>query len=249
MGKIDQAFIIQSYRGGIDTYKNATTDVGLWASEKYAIGTYFDKSDRILDVGCGAGRTTLAMDKLGFHTVLGIDLNPAMIEAARALAPTLKFRIGDATDLASQDNRFDAVLFSFNGIMTIPERKNRLQAFREIHRVLRPDGVFIFTTHDREADSKFHDFWQEEVSRWIEREQDPRLFEMGDLVSYSEDVKSEIYIHIPTRGEILNCLEEAGFDLIEDFWRADRFRESESVKNFSGDCRFWIAKKPSTQPA
>ncbi len=247
MGKIDQAFIIQSYRGGIDTYKNATTDVGLWASEKYAIGTYFNKSDRILDVGCGAGRTTLAMDKLGFHTVLGIDLNPAMIDAARTIAPTLKFRIGDATDLASQDNRFDAVLFSFNGIMTIPERKNRIQAFREIHRVLRPNGVFIFTTHDREADGKFHEFWQEEVIRWLEREQDPRLFEMGDLVSYSEDVKSEIYIHIPTRGEILNCLEETGFDLIEDFWRADRFRESESVKNFSGDCRFWIARKPSTQ--
>lgn len=245
MEKIDQKFIIQSYMGGIDTYKNATTDVGLWTSEKYAIGNYVDKSDRILDVGCGAGRTTLAMDKLGFHTVLGIDLNPAMIEAARTLAPTLKFRIGDATDLASQDNRFDAVLFSFNGVMTIPGRDNRIKAFREIHRVLRPTGVFIFTTHDRETDSTFHEFWKEEIDRWIEREQDPRLFELGDLVSYSHDVKSEIYIHIPTRGEVLNYLHEVGFDLVEDFWRADRFRESEAVKKFSGDCRFWIVKKPA----
>lgn len=243
MGKIDQAFIIQSYRGGIDTYKNATTDVGLWASEKYAIGTYFNKSDRILDVGCGAGRTTLAMDTLGFHTVLGIDLNPAMIEAARTIAPTLKFRIGDATDLASHDNRFDAALFSFNGIMTIPERKNRIQALREIFRVLRPKGTLIFTTHDREADSKFHEFWQEEVARWAEGKQDPRLFELGDLVSYSQDVKGEIYIHIPTRDEILACLAEVGFEVIEDFWRSDRFRESESVQRFSGDCRFWVAKK------
>lgn len=246
MGKIDQAFIIQSYRGGIDTYKNATTDVGLWASEKYAIGNYVDKTDRILDVGCGAGRTTLAMDKLGFHTVLGIDLNPAMIDAARALAPTLKFRVGDATDLASHDNRFDAILFSFNGIMTIPGRHNRIKAFSEIYRVLRPTGIFIFTTHDREADSKFHEFWKEEFDRWVEGKQDSRLFELGDLVSYSQDVNGEIYIHIPTREEILNCLGEVGFELIEDFWRSDRFRESEAVQRFSGDCRFWIVRKPAT---
>lgn len=245
MQKIDQAFIIQSYRGGIDTYKNATTDVGLWASEKYVIANYFEKKSRILDIGCGAGRTTAAMDRLGFHEVIGIDLNPEMIKAARAVAPESKFREGDATHLESRDDAFDGVLFSFNGIMTIPGCENRKKAFAEIYRVLKPGGHFLFTTHDREEDIKFHEFWREEIVRWHRGEQDQRLFELGDLVTFSADVNHEIYIHIPIRGEILDYIEEAGFRLIEDFWRPDRFTESEAVTKFSGDCRFWVVQKPA----
>lgn len=244
MQKIDQAFIIQSYRGGIEPYKNATTDVGLWASEKYVIANYFEKQSRILDIGCGAGRTTAALDRLGFHEVIGIDLNPEMIKAARAVAPKSKFRVGDATHLESRDHAFDGVLFSFNGIMTIPGYTHRQKAFTEIYRVLKPGGHFIFTTHDREEDIKFHDFWQEEIVRWRRGKQDQRLFELGDLVTCSADVNHEIYIHIPSRVEVLHCLEQSGFQLLEDFWRPDRFVESEAVTKFSGDCRFWVVQKP-----
>ena len=249
MEKIDQAFIIRSYRGGIDTYVNATTDIGLWSSEKYVIATYFNKRDNILDLGCGAGRTTHAMAQLGYSSLVGVDLNPDMVLAARSLGDDVDFLLGDATNLQFGDAVFDAVLFSFNGIMTIPGSMNRHRAFLAVYRVLQPGGIFVITTHDREQDSNFFEFWEEEILRWEQDEQDPRLFELGDLVTFSQDVNGEIYIHIPTRAEVTRHWTEAGFELVEEFWRPDRFNEREAVKAFSGDCRFWIVKKPSLSPS
>ncbi|MBF0188289.1 MAG: methyltransferase domain-containing protein, partial [Magnetococcales bacterium] len=43
---------------------------------------------------------------------------------------------------------FDVVLFSFNGIDYIHPYSARLATLREIWRVLKPDGLFIFSTHN-----------------------------------------------------------------------------------------------------
>lgn len=247
MEKIGKEFILRSYKNGLATYRAAAESLGLWASEKYVVEKYFSKNDHILDLGCGAGRTTLGMYHLGYSHLRGVDLHPEMVAAARQLGPEIPYQQGDATQLEFEAGTFDAVLFSFNGIMSIPGRANRRMAFEEINRVLKPEGIFIFTTHDREEETRFLELWRQEEQKWAQGQEDPRLYDFGDLITYSADVKREIYIHIPNRAEVGKMLQSSGFSLVETFYRPEKFVESEAVRKFSNNCRFWITRKPETK--
>lgn len=101
----------------------------------------------ILDVGVGAGRTTRALAAAG-KSYVGIDYSKAMVERCRALFPGVDVRLGDATRMEMfEHDRFDVVVFSFNGIDHVV-LEDRLRILKEIHRVLRPSGAFIFSTHN-----------------------------------------------------------------------------------------------------
>jgi len=73
-----------------------------------------------------------------------------MIEACRAKWPNETFVHGDASAMHQFDDRkFDFVLFSFNGIDSMSHEK-RLDTLREVYRVLKPWGLFVFCTHNRD---------------------------------------------------------------------------------------------------
>ncbi len=166
MRKIQSEFIKNQYRSGIESYANFTKEVGLWDSEKYVFQKYLKKSDKILDLGCGTGRTTFPLNQIGFNNIIGVDLTPEMVLKAQELnkyyKTEIQFRIGDATSLEFSDSFFDAVIFSFNGLMSIPKQSNRNKAMSEINRVLKDAGIFIFTTHDREKEEQYFEFWKKE---------------------------------------------------------------------------------------
>lgn len=61
----------------------------------------------VLDVGCGTGYFSRRLAQSG-HSVLGVDIDPAVIEYARAQSVgSDQYEVGDATRLAYQDNTFD----------------------------------------------------------------------------------------------------------------------------------------------
>lgn len=155
----------------------------------------------------------------------------------------IHFEIGDVTQVKYIDSRFDAIIFSFNGIMSIPNSNNRIQAIQQINRVLKPNGIFIFTTHDREKDSNFFEFWTKEKQKWKEGKQNIELYEFGDIIANSKNESRKFFIHIPNQEEIKQFIEIGGFELIETFYRSDKFNESQQVKEKSGECRFWITRK------
>lgn len=247
MQKIDKDIVLNAFstEGNLEEYSKAAINIELWASEKRIFPKYIKKEDKILDIGCGTGRTTFAMYKLGYHNITGLDLSHAMINTAININTSkdyyIDFIVGDATALMYSDNTFDSIIFAYNGIMQIPLMENRMKAFKEIYRVLKKGGYFIFTTHDMEVDPSGIYFWREEKIRWKKGIQNPRLIEFGDLIYKQHG--SEMFIHVPTRDEILNYLEGSGFILIEDCFRPDICEESEAVKSFSDECRFWIVKK------
>jgi ubiquinone/menaquinone biosynthesis C-methylase UbiE len=106
---------------------------------------------RILDVGVGTGRTTAFLQQSAARYV-GIDYAAAMIGMARSRFAHADLRVGDASDLSAfQDGRFDAVVFSFNGLDYLHPRSSRTRALREFHRVLAPGGTLIFSTHNPRA--------------------------------------------------------------------------------------------------
>ena len=247
MNTINNQFVIRQFRSGLQSYISATKQIGLWKSERSLITTYVKLKDRILDLGCGTGRTTFALHDLGYTELTGIDLTPEMIQEARRIAKikeiSIPFIIGDACDLPFGESSCDCVFFSFNGLTTIPTSERRLLAIKEIFRVLTNGGLFIFTTYDRDGNKNYQDFWKNEKTKWENGTQDKRLHEYGDLITSSKNETGPIYIHIPDQHSISTALESTGFSIIDTFMRNERFEESDIVKNFSGECRFWIAQK------
>jgi SAM-dependent methyltransferase len=96
---------------------------------------------RLLDVACGPGYVAGAAVERS-AAVIGLDVAEEMVTRARARYPNVEFVVGDAHALPEADGVFDAVTMSF-GIhhVTDPER-----VFAEARRVLRPGGVYAFTS-------------------------------------------------------------------------------------------------------
>lgn len=99
--------------------------------------------DRVLDLGCGAGvDAILAALLVGPEgRVVGLDLVPEMLDRARANAQLLKlenisFQETSAESLPVPDNSFEVAIA--NGVLNLVVDK--LQALREIYRVLKPGG-------------------------------------------------------------------------------------------------------------
>jgi ubiquinone/menaquinone biosynthesis C-methylase UbiE len=116
--------------------------------EKLLFRTYIQPGMRVLDLGVGGGRTTSCLSRIASRYV-GVDYSEAMIHACRRKFPDLKFLLADASDLSAfEDAWFDAVVFSYNGLDCVVPDEKRLRCLRECWRVLSPDGVFIFSSHN-----------------------------------------------------------------------------------------------------
>lgn len=120
-------------------------------AEQHLIDRWVRQESSILDLGVGTGRTTEVLRRKA-STYVGLDYSHAMVTTARANFPQETFVVGDAADLGRfDDETFDAVVFSFNGLDYLQPENRRSTALAEIRRVLRPDGVFIMSTHNPRA--------------------------------------------------------------------------------------------------
>ncbi len=106
---------------------------------------------RVLDLGVGTGRTVPALSA-GASRYVGLDVAPRMVEGARRQFPDQEFVVGDAADLAEfDDGSFDLVVFSYNGIDYLDTDAARQRCWREVRRVLRDGGNFVFSSHNARA--------------------------------------------------------------------------------------------------
>lgn len=94
----------------------------------------------VLDAGCGTGRVTGHLARLGTD-IEGADLSPGMIAQARAAHPGLRFRVASLTDLGVPDHAYGAVLSWYSIIHTPPGGLPAIWA--ELRRVLRPGGTLL----------------------------------------------------------------------------------------------------------
>lgn len=124
-------------------------DVGLWPIESALVDRHFPAAPAadVLDIGCGAGRTSVGLHARGYR-VVAIDLSTSLLSIARSRYPYIDFRQMDARQLEFADGAFDAAMFSYNGIDNVYPESSRTDCFREILRVLKPGGVFVFSTHN-----------------------------------------------------------------------------------------------------
>lgn len=244
---MDQADAKNYYNqpGVVADYAQAVSRVGLWRSEEKILTRLFKPEDTLLELGCGAGRIAIGLWELGYRNLLGVDIARDMVEEARrinrALEYGVSFRVGDATRLPFGDGEFDGAIFGFNGLMQISGRENRRAALREIRRVTRPGAWFVFTTHDR-RNEKHREFWAEQERLWEQGTPPAGVAELGDRVVDSPH--GPMFIHIPTRAEVVEDLQATGWRLEADVLRVELANEKEEVRAFGDECRFWVAQKP-----
>lgn len=108
----------------------------------------FNKSMKILDVGCGEGRNTIYFLNEGYQ-IFGVDSNPIAIQMARIYAQTIqkdydiyRFQTSIIEDMPFHQGAFDALISS----AVLHFAKSEAQFFRmvdEMMRVLKPGGIFF----------------------------------------------------------------------------------------------------------
>jgi len=109
----------------------------------------FNKSGKILDIGCGTGRHSIELARRGY-TVTGIDLSEAMITKARNMAAEkdlkIDFRIRDARNF-NFNQSFDLAIMICEGAFPLMETDEmNYLILKNAHSSLKPGGKFIFTT-------------------------------------------------------------------------------------------------------
>jgi len=108
---------------------------------------------RLLETAAGTGIATRAvLHSLGGRaSITATDLNQAMLDhAARVLvSPQVTWRQANADSLPFEDGSFDAAICQF-GVMFFPDK---VAAYSEARRVLRPGGHFVFSVWDRLEDN------------------------------------------------------------------------------------------------
>ncbi|MFJ3794385.1 class I SAM-dependent methyltransferase [Kitasatospora sp. NPDC090091] len=99
-----------------------------------------DGGGPVAELGCGTGRVTAHLHRLGLD-VHGIDLSPGMLATARAEYPELRFEVGSLLDLPLGDATLAGAVAWYSIIHTPRERLP--EVFAEFHRVLAPGGHLL----------------------------------------------------------------------------------------------------------
>ncbi len=104
---------------------------------------------RLLDFGCGYGRTLTELARLGYRHAVGVDFAPAMIARGRRQSPTLDLR----SSLAEPDGAFAAV-FLMAVLTCIPDDAEQDALVAELRRLLRPGGVLYVSDMPLQSDAR-----------------------------------------------------------------------------------------------
>jgi ubiquinone/menaquinone biosynthesis C-methylase UbiE len=136
-------------------------DCGEQAALQRAAATM--RGRHVLDIGVGGGRTVPLMLGISPDAVF-VDYTPAQVRACHARFPAAEVLGADARALPFPDASFDLVTFSFNGIDSVgPTGRSKVLA--EVRRVLRPQGLFVFSSINRDGPSHGETFFVP-LQRW-----------------------------------------------------------------------------------
>jgi ubiquinone/menaquinone biosynthesis C-methylase UbiE len=110
------------------------------------------RGQRVLDLGCGTGRLSVALAERGIARVWGVDASPEMLAVAREKVPkSVGLKEGRAEQLPFRDAWFDRVV-----LWLVVHLVGRPAAFQEVARVLVPEGRLAVVSF---APEHFDRYW------------------------------------------------------------------------------------------
>lgn len=160
----------------------------------------------LLDAGSGTGALSSLMKDDGFR-IFGVDIAILMLECARASLPWTGGRLsaGDLEELPYRDEAFDAVASSLALQWTEPGL-----SFNEAARVLKPGGLFVFSTL---GPATLHELREclgsEALARFTNMDEALRLLDASGFETvFSEEIM--VIKHYPTLRDLLVTLKQIG---------------------------------------
>lgn len=114
---------------------------GFTATQQNLNAMQVKPEDYVLDAGCGSGLTSCYLAKTIGCKILGIDINPQMVEKAclraerEGVSHLVEFKVADVYNLPFTDNLFDLVIGE-----SITVFLDKIKVYQEFYRVLKPEG-------------------------------------------------------------------------------------------------------------
>ena len=177
------------------------------------------RGKKILDWECGTGIYAKILTRKG-AIVNGIDISEKEIEIAKKENPKINFKVGNAQKLPYKNNKFDIVLS-----LALAHLKNWNVVLKEIRRVLKPKGIFVFSEGNPVSDCiRLKANKKIEITRNYFDEKTKVLAEMWNGAQ-------NIWYH-KTYGTIIKILRKNGFELLD---YEDAFPTKKSKKIFPQD--------------
>jgi SAM-dependent methyltransferase len=146
----------------------------------------------ILDAGCGTGRYTAQFRQLGAE-VIGVDFSHAMLGVARTRNPHIAFVEADLRrPLPFTENRFDRICCA----QTLKHLPALGATIREFARVLRPEGVLVFSVTHPDMDWDGYEM-RDEPEFILSREADIHHHRFTDYIAAINDAGLELDTVVP----------------------------------------------------
>jgi SAM-dependent methyltransferase len=160
----------------------------------------------VLDYGCGAGRSTRFLKRLGFDAI-GVDVSQEMLEQARSKDVSGEYHHIPSGHLPFEDSTFDLVFSSFV-FLEVSRIEEIERILKEMKRVLRKDGIIIFVTASTEATEGD---W---VSLSYSFPENDKPLRSGDTVKLLiRDIDVVLYDYYWTDDDYTRAAERAGLEL------------------------------------
>ncbi len=111
------------------------------------IQTHHPSPQNVLELACGTGSLSLALDRYNCYQIVGTDKSAAMVAKAREKAatgnPRVAFRRMDFLDITLQQT-FDIVVSIFDSVNYLHSKEDVRQLLNQARKVMNTDSLFIF---------------------------------------------------------------------------------------------------------
>ncbi len=186
-------------------------------------GAGIGQGSHILDVACGSGvlsrRALVKSGKTG--RVVGVDIAPGMIAAAREVEPNIEWIVNSAEDLELENDIFDCVVSQF-GLMFF---SNKQKALNEMFRVTKPRGNLS-------------------ISVWNSIEHNPAY---GDIIAVLDEqvgIDAGNALRLPyslgDQDQVIDLLDKAGFTNINCNAHVEQAKFPSSRTMVEAELRGWL---------
>ena len=137
------------------------------------LSQWLSPASRILDFGCGYGRSLGELFASGYRNLIGFDFSPAMIAAARARFPEITFEAIQSSTIPLSDSSVDGTLL-FSVLTCVPTDDGQRALVGELHRVLKPGGLLYISDLSLQPDER-------NLARYARDEQKYGMYGVFDL--------------------------------------------------------------------
>ena len=183
---------------------------------------YLADGVKVLDVGCGNGRTALRLDAAGYalHYV-GVDASPQLLQIAQTAALRqvhADFVLASAsapawTEPLRVHAPFDVGL-ALAVLHHLPSFALRCHVLREVRVLLRPGGTLLLSNWQFTRSARLRG----KVVPWAALGIDEQYLEAGDaLLDWKREGQGYRYVHLLTKDDVQRLAAESGYHVIDQF--------------------------------